>query len=314
MNGCDDRRRGTLELALVLLVFIPALAVTVITYWRLPPGGTYNFWLTGAHGAVSRTIVELNYPVALAAIAVAFVWARRLPGRWPWVAAVAALLCATLGLPGVVSQDNLAASARNLPAAAGAVVLGGSAVWLVVSAWPPRWARSRSAADPWRIVIAVVMLVYAIPWIVALGGFYASDLPLLGRVVEAAQPTPGERNLPDVHRGLHEGLAGTQLVLTALLLSRCLGLVQGVWLRTAASLYLSLMFAYGLLVAAGDGWNEQLVKRGAVSFMLPDVLQPSVGWGWLWVLLLTLGIHLAWFGRERIRSTPCAETTTAAAR
>ena len=117
-----DDGRGARELWLSWLVFVPALVVTMVTYWRLPPGATYNFNETGAKGAISRTVVELNYPVALAAIAMLAVSARWLRGWLRPLAVVAAVGCAVLAIPGVVSQDDLTARYRNLPAAMGATV------------------------------------------------------------------------------------------------------------------------------------------------------------------------------------------------
>ena len=57
-------------------------------------------------------------------------------------------------------------------------------------------------------------------------GFYASDIPAAGWLWNAAAPTPGEPDLPSVHRGLHEGLFGAQLAVTALALSRRLAAVR----------------------------------------------------------------------------------------
>jgi Mn2+/Fe2+ NRAMP family transporter len=145
----------------------------------------------------------------------------------------------------------------------------------------------------------------------ALCGFYVSDVPVLGDVFRGAQPTPGEHGLASVHRGLHEGLAGTQLAITALLLSRALGLVTGGVLRAGLSLYLALMLCYGVMVAAQDGWNEQLIKRGIVSWDIPSVLTPRLSAGWAIVILAALAVHFGWFRREPARSTPSGDTTTA---
>jgi hypothetical protein len=40
------------------------------------------------------------------------------------------------------------------------------------------------------------------------------------------------------------------------------------------------MLAYGLFNVANDAWTEQVVKRGWTTWQAPDVLVPSVGWGW----------------------------------
>ncbi len=304
--------RGGRELWLSWLIYVPALAITMITYWRLPPGSTYHFNESGATGAISRTVVELNYPVGLAAIAMLAVVARWLRGWLRPLALVAALGCATLALPGIVSQDDLTARYRNLPAAAGAMIALGLVAVVGLRAPARSWATSRLGGDGARIVITAVMLVWAIPWIVrACAASTSPTVPLLGDVFRGAQPTPGEHNLASVHRGLHEGLAGTQLAITALLLSRALGLVAGSVLRAALSLYLAVMLCYGVMVAAQDGWNEQLIKRGLLSWDIPSVLTPKLSAGWAIVIVAALAIHFGWFRREAARSTPSCDTTTA---
>ena len=105
-------------------------------------------------------------------------------------------------------------------------------------------------------------------------GLYAQDLPLLGHVINSRQPTPGQPHLASVHLGLHEGLFGLMLVITALLISRRRGI------PTALSLYLALMLCYGLAVSFNDGWNEQVVKRGWTSHNPPSVLSPSLSVAW----------------------------------
>ena len=75
-------------------IFAIPLVATLVTYWRLPPGGTYNFDETGAHGALSRVVTYLNFPVAIAAIALLLVFCH---GRW---AMLAGGLCLVAFVPG----------------------------------------------------------------------------------------------------------------------------------------------------------------------------------------------------------------------
>ena len=86
---------------------------------------------------------------------------------------------------------------------------------------------------------------------------------------------------PAVHRGHHHGVDGLLLVLSALLLSRTLGLVRARALREALSAYLALMFCYGVANIANDFWLEQVVKRDWTSRQIPNVLEPraTVAWG-----------------------------------
>jgi hypothetical protein len=254
-------------------------AVTAITYYRLPAGATYHFDDTGLSGAASRLISYLNFPVALIAIGVVGATRR---GRWAWTSIV---LCAIVALPGVVSQDDLTASWANVLPAIGVL----TALWLT---W---WAPSlrELPLDRARIWIMVVVGIWSIPWMLASVGLYAQDVPLLGHVIRSRQPTPGEPGLASVHLGLHEGLFGLMLVITALLLSRRR------YLPTALSLYLALMLCYGIAVAFNDGFNEQFVKRGWIHSQPPSVLSPKLSLSWLAVIAATLLVHRFWFVRQR---------------
>jgi len=72
-------------------LYVAVLAATAVTYYRLAPGMTYHFEDTGLSGAVSRSVNYLNYPVAIAAIALVWSCCR---GRW----AVLAILFAHIVL------------------------------------------------------------------------------------------------------------------------------------------------------------------------------------------------------------------------
>jgi hypothetical protein len=254
---------------------------TAVTYWRLPPGSTYHFDDTGWSGAGSRLVSYLNYPVALAAIAVVGAVSR---GRLAWLAIA---LCAVVAAPGVVSQDDLTATWANAPAVAGVVL----AVWLTW--WSPA-PRRRVPLGSLRLTLIGLLAVWSLPWVIAALGLYAQDLPLAGSVIRSRQPTPGEPQLASVHLGLHEGLFGMMLAVTALVLSARR-------LPTPLSLYLSLLFCYGVAVTANDGWNEQVVKRGWVHTKIPSVLTPSLSAAWAVLLVSALAVHLLWFHRQRHR-------------
>src|SRR5438552_12441386 len=254
---------------------------TAVTYWRLPPGSTYHFDDTGWSGAASRLVSYANFPVALAAIAVVGAVSR---GRLAWLAIA---LCAVVAVPGVVSQDDLTASWANAPAVAGVVL----AVWLT---WwsPPQ--RRRVPLGSLRVWLIGLLAVWSLPWIIAAVGLYAQDLPLAGSLIRSRQPTPGEPHLASVHLGLHEGLFGVLLAVTALVLSARR-------LPLALSLYLSLLLCYGVAVSANDGWNEQVVKRGWVDTQIPSVLTPKLSAAWAVLLVSAVAVHLLWFHRQRLR-------------
>ena len=113
------------------------------------------------------------------------------------------------------------------------------------------------------------MLLFAIPWIVALFGFYVSDVPGLRSIFRGGAAHPGRARAgvgaprpargPGGHAACHHRAAAVARP----------GAGGGARLRTGLSLYLGLMLSYGVLVAAQDGWNEQLIKRGLVCWDLP---------------------------------------------
>jgi hypothetical protein len=260
----------------VWALYAVVLAATVVTYARLPPGATWRFELTGAAGAFSRAVTYLDFPVALAALAL----------LWPaWrdpLARVAALLCATALVPGVVRTDTMEASWRNAPAALGVLI-----------AVPVTLRRDdfRAPLGRGRAIAIAALAVWSTPWLLAACGVHASSIPILRAVFRSSEPTPGAPELASVHLGLHEGLFGAQLAATALLLS----------VRRASrghSFYLALLLVYGVMVAAEDGWSEQIVKRGLTSWTLPSVLEPRLTPGWAGLLIAALGVHL-WWSRTR---------------
>ena len=255
--------------------------VTLATYWRLPAGSTYHFAGSGWSSGGSRLVSYSNFPVALAAIALVAAVSR---GRLAWLAVA---LCAVVVVPGVVSQDDLTASWWNLPAAAGVAL----AVWLTWWAPPPR---RRVPLGSTRYALTAVLAVWSLPWLIAALGLYAQDLPLAGSLIRSRQPTPGEPHLASVHLGLHEGLFGAMLAVTALVLSARR-------MPAVISLYLALLLCYGLAVTANDGWNEQVVKRGWSSTQIPSVLTPSLSVAWAVLLAAAVAVHVVWFQRQRHR-------------
>jgi hypothetical protein len=96
-----------------------------------------------------------------------------------------------------------------------------------------------------------------------------------------------------VHHGHHHGLDGVLLLLTALLLSRAVPTMRRRGLRVATGMYLALMAAYGIAVAANDFWFEQIVKRGWTSWTIPNVLYPKASLAWALVVLAAAAIYAA---------------------
>ena len=279
--------------AFVIWVAWGVVGVTVwVTYARLPADELYNVSGTGVLAGAGRTLVYLDWPVALAAVALSVVAAERLlagpltrAGRSATVAAAAVAigLCATIGLPGVLDPNDLDARPANVPAAAGvllALVLTFAA--LRVRGWG-RWERP-TRGDLIALAVAPVAVVLAIPWILAGIGVQTSDA---------------------VHLGNHEGIDGVLLAATAFALRRPLRRMRRTPLRPLLGAYLALIATYGLAVAADDFWMEQLQRRGAVSHGLPYVLKPGPRPAWAALLAVACVAYAVAF---RVGNEPGSST------
>jgi hypothetical protein len=284
-------RRWFAAVGVVWALFAAVGLAVYITYWRLPAAELYNVSNEGFRNGASRFLVFLNYPVSLAAIPIAWLAADRLRARVAlWAAAVATGLCAVTAWPGVVDQNELDAKPINVLAALGV------ATAFALSLYAPWEPVGRHRLDPLRLVIAVLAVVAATPWIFATLGFYAPGDVFLGEEMRRG----GDGLLhPAVHLGEHEGLDGTLLALAALQLSRLRP-------RLAVAFVIGLMFVYGVGVAAQDDWNEQVVKRGWAGFKLPNMLHPAVNVTWFVVLVLAAVVALL-FRRLEGPSPPGAD-------
>jgi hypothetical protein len=230
---------------------------------------------------LGRTLVLLNYPFAVAAIALAAIAGG--PRLLVWLSIG---LCLLTAFPGVVDQDDLDARWINaLPALGVGLALG-----LTVAAVRRRGvAFARHArGDPLRLVLAGVLLFIALPWMAAETGFYFPGDFFMG---EEAPPVRDE-GLAAVHLGFHHGMGGVMLALIALLLSR---VPAGRGLRA----YLSVLLVYGVANASQDAWNEQLWKRDWVGWHAPGVLRPELSPGWLGILLVAAAVYWLWFRPPR---------------
>lgn len=256
--------------------------MTLVTYSRLPPESLYNVDESGNLAAgLGRTLVLLNFPLALGAIALAAVAGGPRPLVWAAIA-----LCAVTAVPEVVDQGDLDARWINVVPALGVAL----ALALTVATARRSVAFAPAAhGDRLRIALGACLLVVALPWLAAeVGFFFPGDL-FMGEEMSATRD-PGAAA---VHLGFHHGTGGVLLALVALGLSR----VPGSRLLAA---YLSAMLAYGLGNAFQDGWNEQLWKRGTVDTEIASVLRPELSWGWLAILVAAAAIYALWFrpGRQ----------------
>jgi Tol biopolymer transport system component len=266
-------------------------AAVFATYARLPVQDLYHVSENGRIGGASRALVVLNFPTALAAIAIAGVMAAQARSRTiSRLALVAALFCAAVAWPGVVDQVDLDAKWSNAMAAGGVLLAFGLTV--VVTRRDGLGPRTRVRGDGLRLIAAVILVLISVPWIAAELGFLISERwPVLGSLFYSDEwyARLGHARLHRaVHEGHHHGIDGTLLALTAIFLSRTLGRI-GPRLRRLLAAYLGLMLAYGLANLAQDFWLEQLVKRGVTSVELPSVLVPTLSVAWL-VLLVLAGL------------------------
>ena len=272
-------RPGEPQLVWALFALV-ALAV-LVTYTRLPARDLYAVSGTGFAAGAGRALVFLNYPTALAALGVLSVVASELSLRERYAAALAAVLCAVVFLPGVVHTNNLDAQWIN-----GAPALG-VATACALSIGNPQ-PLGRAPGDLARVACAAALVLLALPWEAAELGISFGGVPVLGQIFQTNelrhQPgVPGRH--PAVHNGFHHGLAGTLLVISALLLTR---LLRPGRMHAVAAGLLALMTAYGLVNIANDAWLEQVVKRGWTDRAIPSVLYPAANWGWAAIVVLAV--------------------------
>jgi hypothetical protein len=291
-----QRRPGLAEALIVWALFGLTTLAVFVTYWRVPAAELYHTSGSGFGAGASRALVYLGYPVSIAAIPLAVIAAARLATRWAWLlAGVAIVLCATIGIPGVIDQADLDARPVNGLAAAGV----GLAFALTALALVREGIGSSSSfgrADELRVGASIALLLIALPWIFAELGFYVSDAPILGRIFLANEIKPsagGEPSLRAVHLGSHHGMDGVLLAISALVLSRVPRRLGSRAREIALTAYLALMLVYGLANALQDVWTEQLVKRGTVSVKIPSLIRPSASWAWAAMLAAALLICLA---------------------
>src|SRR5439155_968590 len=165
----------------------------------------------------------------------------------------------------------------------------------------PRAVRGRG--DWIALGAAGIFALAALPWIFANVGVYVGDVPGLSAIFMSKQilPEPGHPHLHAVHLGNHEGLDGILLAATALAMRRVLPRMRATRLRGLLGVYLALLLAYGVMVAANDGWNEQLVKRGWTGTGLPNVLNPGPTPSTALLIAVTVVLFLTAF---RVRPAP----------
>ena len=218
-----ERRPGLAEALAVWCLFALVALAILITYARIPAAELYHTSGEGLEAGLGRALVFVGFPLALVALALAWIGAARVRTSLAVViAAAATVLCVTVGFPGVIDQGDLDARPVNALAAIGVLL----ALFLTV------WALARGGfgdsapfgpGDVLRIAAAAVIVFFSLPWVWAELGFYVSDAPVLGSIFIAEEVKPslsGEPSLHTVHLGHHHGMDGAFLGLAALALSR----------------------------------------------------------------------------------------------
>ena len=280
------------EALAVWILHLANLVAVVAVYSVLDPSETYEVSSSGIEGGLSRSLVLLNYPIALAAIALVLLALDVLPRRAWLVGAPALALSAVVALPGVVDPKDLDARLVNaLPALGVLLALGLTLTAGRRAGWSFAPARSR---DRTRIVVAIALVLVSLPWITAAVGYH---LPQGFFLTSEPYAEPGEEVRAAVHLGQHHSTAGFLLALSALLLSRP-RLVRD-RLRTVYAALVCLMLAYGVANVVNDLWHEQIVKRGWASWDVPEATKPDVNLTWALVLVVTGLLYAFGFGRPR---------------
>ncbi len=269
------------------------LAAMFITYVRLDPVELYHVSGDGWTGGLSRVLVEMNFPIALVAIALVLIALDSLPSRAWLIGGPAILLCAFTVWPGVVDDGDLDARPVNFVPALGVLLALGLCVAAIVRSGAP--TASRRPLDGIRLAIVVMVVLLSLPWIFAdLGLFVPEWVFIMERPITGSDGKVAAA----VHLGHHHGLDGALLAITAVLLSRVR--LRSPGLARATRLYVSLLFAYGIVNFAQDLWHEQVVKRGWADWKVPNATHPSLTPIWLVMLTLAAGTALV-LHRESLR-------------
>jgi len=300
---------GLRDVYVVWLLFFLAATAVFVTYWRLPPSVLWKVHNTGFIGGAGRAFVFLSFSAAVAAIGILPIVVDRLEDRRAdLLGLVALILCATVALPGVQTESHLDPKWSNLPA-----VLGVALAFLL-TVWASRngrreFPRTSARGDAARLVVGGLSLFFAAPYIAAELGFFLDGVPVLGSIfiTGAIRPEPGAGySHAAVHHGHHHGLDGFLLVATALLLSRLVGSIRRLVLRTLTAVYLALLLVYGLTNQVQDLWTEQIVKRGWTNWEIPNVLHPSLSAAWAAMIACGLVIYALFLRPRRGRFTRIA--------
>jgi hypothetical protein len=299
------------ELGIVWTLFAVVTVEIFVTYARLPASDLYHVTGTGVEAGASRALLFLNFPVALAAIAVLVVLLDRMETRGERALALLSfVLCAAVFWPKIVNQDKLYARWVNAIAAIGVALAFGLTLCVGRRGLVARLERRRG--DLVRLALGVVLLALGLPWIAADLGFSFDGVPVLGTLYQtgALRTQLGDPVFHHaVHHGHHHGMDGVLLVTTALLLSRLVPAIRGRFLRGLLGGYLALLACYGAGNIANDFWLEQVTKRGWTLWEIPDVTTPKVTAAWAIIVVAAIVLWV-WLVLPLVREEPQAARST----
>ena len=212
--------------------------------------------------------------------------------------AVAAVLCATVALPGVIDQDDLDAKPVNAFAATGVVL----ALLLTVRGRPartPRRPTARQDVDPSSPSLRPWSPCHCRGSEPRSASTSIQRPPLLGRVYLASEvrPEPGQPDLRAVRASRRAPRARRRPARG----DRPAPAARGAGARAtgAAGRRRDVRVADGRLRRGGifpGFWLEQLFKRGTTTLTLPGVLTPALSGAWA-VLLVAAAVVYVGFSR-----------------
>lgn len=288
---CVSSRRDAIPLEIVALwtLFLVVCIEILVAYTRTKPGELIGVPRTGLSVATTDAIGFLAFPTGLVAIGVALVVWDRFPRGAEWVVAGCALaLGAVVFVPGVAEAEEVEVTLNpQRVVAAGAVLTLFVLTVRAARRHGVRGLRPRVAGDLPRLVLAAAIVFAALPWFAADLTLSLDRVPGLSRVflTDVLRSEPARVGLnPAVHDGHHHGMDGALLALAAVALSRLVYALRG-WRRGALAGLCGLLFAYGIANALEDFWLEQVVKRGASTYVFPKMLTPRASAAFAWILL-----------------------------
>lgn len=292
-------------------LFLVVCIEILVAYTRTKPGELIGVPRTGLSVAITDAIGFLAFPTGLVAIGVALViWDRFPGGAVRVVAGCAVALSAGVFVPGVAEAEEVEVALNpQRVVAAGAVLTLFLQTVRAARRYGVRGLRPRIAGDLPRLVLAAAIAFAALPWFAADLTLSLDHVPGLSRVflTDVLRSEPARTGLnPAVHDGHHHGMDGALLALAALAMSRLVHQLDG-WRRAALAGLCGLLLVYGFANALEDFWLEQVVKRGASTYVFPKMLTPRGAAAFGWIALAGIAISaliLAGATRQRDRGNP----------